>query len=161
MFFRLARVNAALRAEIDRSLQAKHELTFEALDAMTVISEWPEGCEEGAVAGDLGLTPDDMEAIIESLVSSGYAKRTRGLNGARAPAVILTLRGRLVMSRAGRIVDESLAGTVGSALSPPEISGLENALADLRRRPAAEEPARKLGAERCLAADRVIDAGSI
>jgi DNA-binding MarR family transcriptional regulator len=153
MFFRLARVNAALRAEIDRSLRVKHDLTFDAFDAMTVISEWPEGREEGALAGDLGRTPDGIGGIIESLVSSGYAKRTPRLDGAKPAAVMLTLGGRLVLSRAGRIVDESLARTVGSALSRRELSQLENALADLRRRPAPEEPASRHGAERCLAAD--------
>jgi DNA-binding MarR family transcriptional regulator len=136
MFFGLARVNQTLRAEIDRRLQATHELTVDGFDAMTAISEQSCVCEEGALAGNRGLASDDARGIVESLVSSGHVRRTRKPDGGEPAAVMLTLRGRLMLSRASRIVDESLAGTIGSALSRQELSRLENALAQLRRRPA-------------------------
>jgi DNA-binding MarR family transcriptional regulator len=162
MFFRLARVNAALRAELDRSLLARHRLAFEAFEAMTVISERPRGCDEGALARHLGLTPDEARGILDSLVSSGYAKRARRPDGAEPPSVMLTLRGTVVMSRAGRIVDESLERTIGSALSRQELSRLEHELAHLRRRLEADEPSSRHGDERRLAADaRPTAAGSV
>jgi DNA-binding MarR family transcriptional regulator len=135
MFFQLRRVKAAMAAEIDRSLRAKHGLTFEAYDAMTVIGEQAEGCDETALARTLGLTADDIEAVVDSLVSSGYAGRTARLDGAQPPAVMLTLRGRLVLNRAGRTVDQELSRRMGTVVSPEDLAPLEDALAVLRRRP--------------------------
>jgi DNA-binding MarR family transcriptional regulator len=156
MFFQLARVNAALRSEIDRSLLEKQGLTFQAFDAMTVISARPEGCGEVALAGALGLAPDDARTITDSLIASGYLSRTRRPNGSDRPAVMLTLQGGLVLSRAGRIVDGVLDRRIASALSRQELSQLECALAQLRPGPAAQESpssAGAAGAEWHLAAD--------
>jgi DNA-binding MarR family transcriptional regulator len=135
MFFQLARVKASVCAEIGRSLRARHGLTFEAFDAVTVISEQPEGCDQHALASALGLPPDETRAIIDSLVACGYARRTPRTDGAKPAAVILTLRGTVVLSRAGRTVDEALDRRIGSALSLEDRARLEDALAALRQRP--------------------------
>jgi DNA-binding MarR family transcriptional regulator len=136
MFFQLARVNAALSAQIDRSLRAKHGLTFEAYDAMTAIAEQPEGSDEKALAAALGLTLDDIGGIVDSLVLSAYATRTARPDGAGPAAVLLTLRGTLVLKRASRSVDQELERRLGTVVSPEALARLEDALAVLRQRPA-------------------------
>jgi DNA-binding MarR family transcriptional regulator len=156
MFFQLVRVNAAIRAEIDASLLAKHGLTFEDFDAMTVIAGQPEGCGELALAGALGLTRDEARATVDSLIGYGYVSPTTRPEGVKPQAVMLTLRGRLVLSRAGRVVDRALDRRIASALSRQELSRLERALGELRQRPVAEEPVSGHGAagdERRLATD--------
>jgi DNA-binding MarR family transcriptional regulator len=129
----LARVKASLCADVDASLRDEHGLSLEAFDAVTVISQRSEDCDEPKLAAALALPREDVGALVDSLVSSGHASRTPRPDEAGPPVVRLTLRGTLLLERAQRTLDRELNRRIGSWLSPRDIAGLEDALATLRR----------------------------
>jgi DNA-binding MarR family transcriptional regulator len=133
LFLLLARLKATLCADIDARLRAEHDLPLEAFDAMKTITQPGESCDEPALAAALSMTLDEARALLDGLVRSGHARRTAGASHAEPTAVSLTLRGRLVLTRAGRTLDRELNRRIGSVLSPGEIAELEDALAALRR----------------------------
>jgi DNA-binding MarR family transcriptional regulator len=139
MFFILARLKAALCAAVDDSLRAEHSISLETFDALTLISERGEGCDESTVAPALALSPDRAQALISSLLSGGYASRSKRPNSAEPHLVRLTLRGTLLLALASRTVDRELNRRIGAVLSPLDIAELGDALAAIRRRSARAE----------------------
>lgn len=135
LFFALARVKASLCSEVDDALRDEHGLALEAYSLLALISERIQGYDEGALAGQLSLTPDMLRALVDSLVKLGYAIRTTSPGG-DAPSVTLTLRGRSALAHAHRALDRELHRRIGSVLSRGEVAELESALATLRERSA-------------------------
>jgi DNA-binding MarR family transcriptional regulator len=133
-FFLLARLKATLCAAVDDSLRAEHGISLETFDALTLISERAEGCDESTVAPALALSPDRARALISSLLSGRYASRRKRPDRAEPRLVRLTLRGTLLLTLASRTVDRELNRRIGSVLSPLDIAELSDALATIRQR---------------------------
>ena len=137
MLFQLARVKVSLSAELDRSLRVDHDISLQAFDVMTAISERRGGCDEPGLASALALPRDEVRALIDSLTLSGDARRTVRADGAELPVVMLTLRGTLVLNRAARTLDRELSRRIGSVVSADDLAVVEDALGLLRQRPVA------------------------
>jgi hypothetical protein len=135
IFGLLARVKRSLCAEIDVRLRADHQLPLQGFDALTVISNCVDGCDEATIAAALSLSPPEAGTLVEALVSAGHVRRV----GRRDGAVDLTLRGSALLSKAGRTLDRELEGRVRSVLLAGEIAQLGDALSVLRRSTDATE----------------------
>jgi DNA-binding MarR family transcriptional regulator len=135
IFGLLACVKRSLCAEIDVRLRADHQLPLQAFDALTVISNCEDGCDEATIAAALSVSPPEAGTLVEALVSAGHVRRVRRRDG----AVDLTLRGSVLLSKAGRTLDRELERGVRSVLLPGELAQLEDALSVLRRSTEATE----------------------
>jgi DNA-binding MarR family transcriptional regulator len=136
IFGLLARVKRSLCAEIDVRLRADHRIPLQAFDALTVISNREEGCDEATIAAALSVSQPEVGTLVEALVSAGHVRRVPR----RAGAVDLTLRGSVLLSKARRTLDRELEKGFRSVLLPGELAQLAEALSVLRRSTEATAP---------------------
>jgi hypothetical protein len=135
VFLLLARVKRSLCADIDHRLGRDHGISLETLNALAVVSEAGGVCDEHALAVRVLTTPADVDDLLAPLLASGYVTRSVAV---RSPGreIKLTLRGAVVLKRAGRTLDLELRRRLGGSLSSGELAQLEVVLAALRLGPA-------------------------
>jgi hypothetical protein len=73
----------------------------------------------------------EVDDLIAPLLASGYVMRSVAVHSP-GRAIKLTLRGALVLKRAGRTLDLELSRRLGGSLSRRELATLEVVLAALR-----------------------------
>ncbi|WP_084700814.1 MarR family winged helix-turn-helix transcriptional regulator [Cryptosporangium arvum] len=130
LFDDVIRTEVLLWAAVDARLRADCDLPVGTLDVLRVIERTPD-CRVQEVAEALGITVGGASQAVDRVERRGLCARRPNPKNRRSSVLELTPEGSTALEQALHTFDAELAARF-SALSPPQITALGDALRTLR-----------------------------
>ena len=131
LFSDLIRLETELWNAVDARMRAEHDLPLHRFEPMQIIGRTPE-CRVNDIAEALSITTGGVSKIVDSIESSGHAKRRPNPDDRRSSIIDLTPAGERLLAKATATFEAELQLRLGSALSDRALRQFGLALNALR-----------------------------
>jgi len=131
LFSDLIRLETELWNAVDARMRAEHDLPLHRFEPMQIIGRTPE-CRVYDIAEALSITTGGVSKIVDSIESSGHAKRRPNPDDRRSSIIDLTPAGERLLAKATATFEAELQLRLGSALSDRALRQFGLALNALR-----------------------------
>lgn len=131
IFSDLVRLETELWDALEDALRAKHELLLSWFEPMQVIARTP-NCRVHDIATALSITVGGTSKLVDRLEESAWCERRLNPLDNRSSVIVLTARGRRLLSAAEHTVSDELARLLGSAATPVELAQFAGTMRQLR-----------------------------
>ena len=131
IFSDLVRLETELWDVLEGALRARHDLLLSWFEPMQVMAR-TQNCRVHDIATALAITVGGTSKLVDRIEESGWCERRLNPLDSRSSVIVLTARGRRLLSVAERTVAEELERVMGSALSPHELTQFSTVLQQLR-----------------------------
>ena len=131
VFQDLVRVETFLCSSVEDRLLSDFQLPFGRFQVLQVVARHG-SCRVGDIAEELGITWGGTSKLVDRLEATSLCRRRPNPDDKRSSLIALTPAGERLLAKAEEVADEELRDLVEPMMTPPVLTQLAAALAELR-----------------------------